>query len=408
MKRMIQLQFVKRKYAAFAVFTLVAFCISSCSFFSILFSKYDSNQSVGMVVIFHAGPVQILRSGKKLQIQTGTVLKENDEISTQSGTMDLQSVEGHILRIKSFTKLSLNKIAHQQNSETSLALKIGSVLVKANKLDSKESFKVSGPTAIAAVRGTSFSFDVVEGELPKIKVYEGLVAMTLKFPSDKEISSESIAQKPLYQKFTKLLENYEVVISENESAEVKPEFDELVQLILTRLESKNLKEDEVHLSEEALGNSFAKASFKPAPQEKAELETIVQLEQKHIDQALELDQKALKSEEASAAQGEATELTKKLEADYNDRIDQSLTRIEEDAKSQKLDSEEDIREFYNVLEIIHKSDNTLISGAIVTQVGDTLIVHSPKGVFRLDKNLVDFVDYKNFNIVTKKKQKSEK
>ncbi|EPG73266.1 sigma factor regulatory protein, FecR/PupR family [Leptospira fainei serovar Hurstbridge str. BUT 6] len=350
------------------------------------------NPKSGAVVVFHTGPVQAYREAEQLPLQTGSVLQPLDEIITNSGSIDIQTVEGQIIRVRPFSKLRLDSFQSNESRDVNLALRAGGVLIRTGKLRNNEGFRISAPTAIAAVRGTAFSFEIGEGELPKIKVYEGLVAMTLKLPMSQEITGEAIAQKPSLQKFQQFLSENEVVIAENEEASVKPKFEDLVQLVLTRIESNKGKNEILEIDEKEYVKSYSKNSIEISPQEKAELETLVSVDQEFIDQTLNSENK-----------NESISLTDSIRKDHEKKLNSAFSKIESEAASKNLESEMEIHNFYNVLERVHKTDKTQLNGAIVTQIGDTLILHSPQGVFRLDKKDIDFVEYKNFQISTKKK-----
>ncbi|EQA35407.1 sigma factor regulatory protein, FecR/PupR family [Leptospira inadai serovar Lyme str. 10] len=347
--------------------------------------------------MFLAGPVQVFRDTKRLPLQTGTVLRPQDEIITNSGSIDIQTGEGHLIRIRPFSKVRLDSLQTNKSRDTNLVLRAGGILIRTEKLRSDENFRISGPTAIAAVRGTAFSFEIIEEKLPKIKVYEGVVAMTLKLPMSEEINAEAIAQKPLLQKFQQFLSENEVVISENEEASVKPKFEDLAHLVLTRIELNKDQGGILEIDEQEYMKSYSKNSIETSPQEKAELDTLVAVDREIIDQALN-----------SEGIKDSMPLTDSIRKDHEKKLSSAFSKIESEATLKNLKSETEIHNFYNVLETIHKTDKTRLNGAILTQIGDTLILHSTQGVFRLDKKDIDFVEYKNFQIRTKRKiQNSE-
>ncbi|MGJ4787608.1 FecR family protein [Leptospira koniambonensis] len=366
----------------FLLFLIVTF-IGSSNFCSKILS---TKSKPGLVVIFLTGKVEVERNGKLIPISLGTVLQKNDTIKTNSGTLDLQTSLGHVIRLKSYTNLNIDSLHGDQSEETSLAILTGLLLVKTNKLSRQEQFKITTPTAIAGVRGTAFSFEVVQGTLPKIKVYEGMVAMTLKAPVSQVIAADKIAENPNYQKLQKLLEENEIIISEEEEAEVKPEFDQLAQTILNRLDDQAVTQS-IESFRNDLVRTVQKGKFERDPRESADLETLVKVDEDLISGSLE-----------------NKSLAKEIDADQGEKLNIALDKVESIAGSQKLDSEEEIKKYYSVLESIHKMDKTILYGAVVTQVGNTMLVHSTKGIFRLDISDVEYIQYKNFDVVTKKKK----
>ncbi|TGM16076.1 iron dicitrate transport regulator FecR [Leptospira selangorensis] len=346
----------------------------------------NTKSKPGLVVIFLTGKVEVERNGKLVSLSLGSVLQKNDTIKTKSGTLDLQTSLGHVIRLKPYTNLSIESLHGDLSEETSLAVRTGLLLVKTNKLSQKEQFKISTPTAIAGVRGTAFSFEVVQGTLPKIKVYEGMVAMTLKAPVSQVISADKISENPNYQKLQKLLEENEIVISEEEEAEVKPEFDQLAQTILNQLDDAAIAQS-IESFRDDLVRTVQRGKFERDPRESADLETLVKIDEDLISGSLN-----------------NKSLTKEIEKDQSEKLNIALDKVESIAGSQKLDSEEEIKKYYSVLESIHKLDKTVLHGAVVTQVGNTMLVHSTKGIFRLDVSEVEYIKYKNFDVITKKKK----
>ncbi|RHX92229.1 FecR family protein [Leptospira stimsonii] len=365
----------------------------SCRFISSIFVK-DDPKPTGMIVIFQSGEVGIERSGKKITCAPGLILKENDTIITSSGSVDIQTGSGDLIRIKSFSRITLKEISKSEKPNTNLYVQAGELLIKTNKLKSKDSFLLTTPTAVAGVRGTTFSFELSNGKPPKVKVYEGAVAITFKVP--KEIIENSKAlDKELYHEFVEFLEKNEVVLENGEESYVKPNLDEMIQLVLTRMEQNESISKEFDQLKKVENPEFQKEEFSPSPQENAEVETMVTVDQGLVDKAL--------IENPDSLQPVISSTSSEIEKNHGSKLDQALSKIESDAQASNLKDEAQIKEYYNILEVIAKTDGTKLSGAIVTQIGDRLILHSPSGVIRLNKNEIDYVDYQSFQIKTKKK-----
>lgn len=377
---------------------LVFLCVSlgsmpSCRFISSLFLK-DNPTPTGMIVIFQNGEVAIERDGKKITSAPGLILRENDTIKTNSGSVDLQTGKGDVIRIKSFSQITLKEISKTGKSNTNLYVQAGELLIKTNKLKSKDSFQLTTPTAVAGVRGTTFSFELAGGKPPKVKVYEGAVAITFKVPKELIENSKAL-DKELYGEFVEFLEKNEVVLENGEESYVKPSLDEMIQLVITRMEQNESIDKEFEQLRKLDNPEFQKEEFSPSPQENAEAETMVSVEQGLIDKAL--------VENPNSTQPVISSISADIEKNHESKLDQALDHIESDAQASNLNDEAKIKEYYNILEMIVKTDGTKLSGAIVTQIGDKLILHSPSGVIRLNKNDIDYVDYQSFQIKTKKK-----
>ncbi|MDV6237864.1 FecR family protein [Leptospira ellisii] len=368
----------------------------SCRFLSSFLNKEDRPPSSGVVIIFQNGETGVLREGKKIPSRPGLVLKRNDVIETGSGSLDIQTSSGDVVRIRSFSKVTVKNILSGANPDVNLYTQAGSLLIKTNKLKSESSFSVSTPTAVAGVRGTTFSFELTDGQPPKVKVYEGAVAISFKIPRE-IIENNKAMDKELYKEFVTFLESNEVVLENGEESYVKPSLDEMIQLVITRIEENKDISKEFESIKNAEEKDFGKRTFERTPQEEAEAETLVAANTDLVNKAITDDG----SENSATAA--ANDVSSEIEKDHSSQLDQALDRIESNAEANVLKNEAKIREYYNVLEIIVKSDGKKLSGAIVTQIGDKLIVHTPAGVIRLNKKDVEYVDYQTFEIKTKAK-----
>ncbi|TGM08361.1 transcriptional regulator [Leptospira barantonii] len=386
---------MRTKILSALILTILIFCSNfSCRFISSLLIKEEPVPS-GMIIVFRSGDAEIVRSGKKIKPSVGLILKENDQLQTASGSIDIQTGNGEIIRVKSYTKLVLKNISNPQKKETNLYVQAGELLIKTNKLKTNESFYISTPTTVAGVRGTTFSFELTNGKPPKVKVYEGAVAISFKIP--KEILADKEAKdKELYQEFITFLEKNEVVLENGESSYVKPDLDHMIQLILTRMEQNEEIAKEFETIQKMENHSPEKSAFTESPQETAEIETLVQADSNLVA-------KALTESNPDPNQPMISSISSEIQNDQNSKLDQALENIETKAEASGLKDEAKIKEYYNVLEIVVKEDGTKLSGAIVTQIGDRLILHTPNGVVRINKNEINYVDYHTFQIKTKAK-----
>ncbi|XDD52084.1 FecR domain-containing protein [Leptospira sp. WS92.C1] len=373
---------------------ILSFSFFSCSIIFSLFLQEDQTPS-GMIVIFQNGNVEIERNGKKIKSAPGFIVRENDTIKIGSGSIDVQTANGDIIRMKSFSKITLKDISSGSKPNTNLYVQTGELLIKANKLKSKESFFLTTPTAVAGVRGTTFSFELTEGKPPKVKVYEGAVAISFKIPKD-IIENNKAQDKELYNDFITFLEKNEVVLENGDSSYIEPSLDDMIQLVVTRMEQNEDISKQFDAIKKTENHDFRKVEFTETPQEAAEIETLVQTNP-------DLVVKALKEKNPDSTQPVIASVSMEIQADHDSKLEEALKKIETTAQSNELKDEAKIREYYNILEIVVKTDGTKLSGAVVTQIGDKLILHTPSGVKRLNKNEIDYVDYQSFQIKTKSK-----
>jgi hypothetical protein len=143
---------------------------------------------------------------------------------------------------------------------------------------------------------------------------------------------------------------------------------------------KNIKNEIKQLSEKA---PFEKKEAPVNSKENSELVTLAGVDTKLVQE--QMDKPADKSidifDEASS---------KKILESYNKNLNESIKTIESDTG---LKSDEDIKKFYSLVEEVVKKDGSKQTGAIVTQIGDSVIFHSSKGVNQIQTSEIDYVDY---------------
>ncbi|EMY77342.1 sigma factor regulatory protein, FecR/PupR family [Leptospira weilii serovar Ranarum str. ICFT] len=383
-----------RVFSTLLILFLVSNSSFSCRLIASLFTKNERIPS-GMIVVFQSGNVEIARHEKKLRSAPGLILQENDLIQTSSGSIDIQSANGELIRIRPYTKLTLKNISDSKREKTDLYVQAGELLIKTDKFKTNRSFFISTPTTVAGVRGTTFSFELTKGKSPKIKVYEGAVALAFKIPQE-ILENDKTQDKEHYKEFITFLEKNEVVLENGEASYVKPNLDQMIQLVLTRIENDEDISKEFDTIRKIGNQDLQKTAFVETPQEIAEIETLVQADPNLID-------KALTEQNPDSTQPMISSIASEIQQDQNSKLDQALHDIQTKAEANGFKDEAKIREYYNILEIVVKSDGTKLSGAIITQIGDKLILHTPSGVIRLNKNDIDYVDYQSFQIRTKTK-----
>lgn len=122
------------------------------------------------------GDVTVKRSGSELKAVKGLALNGNDTIisSKQSMADILFGTEG-VIRINELSSLAISSVQSDDNAlNASLNLEKGKVFASISKMKKDSSMSVRTPTAVAAVRGTTFrvssseqgsSVDVLSGKI---------------------------------------------------------------------------------------------------------------------------------------------------------------------------------------------------------------------------------------------------
>ncbi|ABZ94856.1 LipL45-related protein [Leptospira biflexa serovar Patoc strain 'Patoc 1 (Ames)'] len=371
---------------------LVSVTLSQCQKFA-FWQNESKEDTSGAVVTFLQGQVTILNEGKERFASLGDLVKPGDRILSKLGKVDLQTYRGEIIRIKENSDVLFRDFAGSSKPNTDIYIWAGNLLVKSVKLKANETLSISSPTMVAGVRGTVFSFELEKGSVPKVKVYEGAVAVAFK-TGPKLIELNDGLSQDHYDQLVKTLEENEVVLEPGESLEVNPSLNELVYLINAKMTASSLTKDELAGFSD-ISTGISKAESPITPQEKAEAETLVAVNP-------ELVQKQVENNGASS---EVTqEIVENIEKEHESKRNTALSNIASDAEKMGLDNEEEIQKHYSVLETIHKSNGEILSGAVVAQLGDIFIVHSTKGVMQLKVDEIEYVEYRNFKVQTKTKK----
>ncbi|MCE9501897.1 MAG: FecR domain-containing protein, partial [Leptospira sp.] len=161
------------------------------------------------------------------KVTAGFVFQKGDQIKNGSAVADIQSKTGTIVRIRPFNQISLTDLGFSDKPVTNIYLKAGGMLVRTDKLKKNDAFTISSPTTIAGVRGTLFSFDLQNGDIPRVKVFEGSVRVGINM-DENEISPKDIALNPNFQKLHTFLNENEVIVESGKEASFDPTLIDLV------------------------------------------------------------------------------------------------------------------------------------------------------------------------------------
>lgn len=351
------------------------------------------DETRGAVVTFIQGQVTLLNEGKETLASLGDVIKPGDRILSKLGKIDLQTYRGEIIRIKENSDVLLRDLPGSASPNTDIHIWAGNLLVKSVKLKATENLSISSPTMVAGVRGTIFSFELEKGAAPKVKVYEGAVAIAFK-TGPKLIEQNDGLSKENYDRLVKTLEENEVILEPGETMEVSPSLNDLVYLINAKMVASSLTNEEL-ANFSNVSNAITKVESPITPREKAEAETLVSIDNSLVQQQVK---------NQTGNPDLTNHIVETIEKEHESKRNEALNNIAADAEKIGLESEEDIQNHYSVLETIHKSNGEVLSGAVVAQLGEIFIVHSTKGVFQLNVDDIEYVEYKNFKVKTKAKR----
>ncbi|MBI39199.1 MAG: hypothetical protein CMF59_06345 [Leptospiraceae bacterium] len=343
----------------------------------------NKEASRSMVIVFASGDASIVRNGESIPAKVGTVVKENDVIKTTQGTIDLQSRDGSAVRVREMTTLSVSSLMGTKG-ETRIEMKQGQILANVKKASSDQEFNVVTPTAIAGVRGTTFEVQVFEGfddnrvSNSSVRVLDGKVAMKPRIVALENVSQEDIEKSPKLKKLAEL-QNKEIVLDDASRGSMDPELEKKVALLNNAAAENSDSTEALKIAEEQADDiSNAAGEDKALIKEDSEVTVKDRMESATLTAATPEMLEKLESGSNQEAANEIAEVRKKQQ-------EQILAQIEEEAESQKLESEVEIRKHYQALEKIVLKNGEVIRGATVAQTGNILVIHTADGVRRVSK-----------------------
>jgi len=373
-----------KKHIAFRILTGL---LLSLAIAGVVFScgKKDAAGSKNMVVVFAVGDAKIIKGGVETPAAVGMVVNENDQIKTVDGSIDLQTKTGSAVRIRPFTTITVARLSAGE-SETRISMEHGGLLASVKKESSKESFNVVTPTAIAGVRGTTFSMEVDNGQKPVVRVLDGSVAMAPHIPALDSMTQEQINASPALQQLA-AVQRQEVVLQEKTEGSLPPAVEERViqanQVLAVAPATANAPAAAPSAAQLEQVSRIAQ-ELKAAPVVDSHETEITAREQAEKDTLVTVSPETVQRVIDGSRRGD-TAGVEDLKKEQESRQNQVLQRIQEQAQKVELKTEQEIREHYNSLETIIMKDGTKLSGAVIAQTGEQLVVHTPNGVVRIRK-----------------------
>ena len=329
-----------------------------------------SEPPVRLIVTYAGADARLERGGESQPASIGTLVQAGDRLVTSASPMDLQTSTGSVVRLRAYSHVAVASLV----AGTSLDLSQGSLIARVERSAANEDFRVVTPTAIAGVRGTTFTIEENPETGAHLVVQDGQVALRprVRALENQELPAEDRAA------IEQILEEQEVVVGASQQARL----DSQTVSVIERMNITDEDEAAIRPTLEELSAVAEPVRVESAPvglREQAEAMTLVQLDQALIERAADApDEAAVRAELASA---------------YTTERDAALDRLEEHAAAFDLSSTDALRNEYQFLEVVNLRDETRISGAVVAQAGDVLVVHTTGGIRRVRIPDVSYIDY---------------
>jgi hypothetical protein len=354
--------------------------------------KQITQEKNKLVITFVTGDVKIIRKDEQGNVQEipakmGMFVYEEDSIKTENGKVDLQTKTGSAIRVKEMTYLSVKSLSGDAGGETKLEMQNGNMIANIKKATTKEDFKVATPTAIAGVRGTTFAVEVDPFEKTSIvKVLEGKVAVKPRVVALEKASKEEIEKNENLQSLKKL-EEKEVVVEENQTAQLDRSIEKKIVKLNEKAEKSSI--EDVAKSEE----------IKDLTKNVKETTQVVKTEKSEISPELIVDKETMvtlnQEELKQIEQGQAVDqIFAKKQEERKLKEEEILKKIEENASKKQLKTEKELKEHYKKLEVITLRNGKKINGTVIAQTENVMVIHTPQGVVRVNKNDVESQEFK--------------
>jgi len=114
------------------------------------------------LIVQAVGKSEIVRDSKSIPVKVNDLVRKGDLIRTLGdGQVSVQLSSGAIFRMSPQTEVLLQDLVHDSSGlRVQMDVRKGSLASQIDKLGSKDSYKVTAPTAIASVRGTQFIVEI--------------------------------------------------------------------------------------------------------------------------------------------------------------------------------------------------------------------------------------------------------
>ncbi len=287
-------------------------------------SKAERKGDNSLMVLEVVGNPVIQRAGQQITPKAGMLVGGEDQILTREGRLDLQNRAGALIRLKSGSEMHVSRLIGGKDTE--VELKSGSLTARMEKAGAREAFNIATPTAIAGVRGTSFTVHVNKNGIG-VRVLDGRVQVK---------SGTGSAQKEI------------------------------------------VADDATRVSQSSTG--FSKKQSPVTTGEILEKASVVGVEESMFD---------------LAAGGKITseELQKAVATKRAEEVEKAVAGIEgSKPRVLFLSSETELRQFYQDLDTIALKSGQQITGAVISSDDARLVVHTPKGIVRIQRSEIQSAD----------------
>ncbi len=334
-----------------------------------------------LMIIFASPVCVIVRGGQEVPARAGQMLQKADVLQTRAGTIDVQSKNGVTVRLREFTTVRVTDLQSNARGQTQMELSNGSLLARVKKSGPENQFSVITPTAIAGVRGTTFSVEVEEGQRPRVKVLDGKVALRPRVNTGEDTAGQAAELNEL----DRALREAENVLEAGQEGTIQPALDQRLTQLNATVTAKTATAADIQAVRTSLASDLKKDE-KPV---RTETKGVSAREEADVLMMVSVREELL---EKAATGADVEKIAPAVEASYNQSLEESVKNVKSKLESQGLKSEAELAKQYAIVERLTLIDGETLTGAVVAQAGNILVVHTAQGVVQKKKSEVDFVD----------------
>ncbi|MBI41676.1 MAG: hypothetical protein CMF59_18945 [Leptospiraceae bacterium] len=295
-----------------------------------------------------------------------------DTIITREHAADIQGEGGFAIRLKPFSELYIPPDARKHRI---LQLNRGSIIVDYDG-EGPLPFRVRSGGINVDVKGTTFVVEAGdEKDRIKVRVLEGEVQLS----RDKAVLDR--VRKGDLEKYPNLsdaMDQMDISVSLTAGDEATATAMDATEDpdILAKKAAKDPGATVSAASEEDLERDAQEAALMPV------------LPNDDFDDAREAG--------LSEDEQDREEAARTIEKSYRKEVESRGDDLEKQLKlTNEIDTPEEFKKAYPVLEVVHLNKGTRHAGSIIAQAGGLLFLFAPDGLYRLPIEDVDYVDYYN-------------
>lgn len=304
------------------------------------------------IVLYAGKSASLQRSGTPQPMIAGDSVFAGDTIKSGQENLDMQMRDAVSVRMKPQAEAQFSP----NPEEKKIDLKQGAMIVKFRK--ETGGLAITAPAAEVRADDSTLSIQASK-ENTEVKVFEvdkGKVTVAPRFAELESKTKEEIEKDPALKKLEEKRQGLTIPVAPNAVA------------ILDKTSAKEARPPKVE-------------KFEATRQEKAETRVMVTVDEKAIQRLKENP----KSEEHR----------KSVLASYDAGLGVAMDELELELKANPIKNEKEIFTRYGIVEFVTLRDGTAFPGAIVTQAGDTVLIHRVGTVSRVKTSQVRYVDYKH-------------